>query len=302
MIAPQEWEGCFTAVVTPFQENGDLDIDAFKRNLDLLIQEGLDGAVIAGCTGESWMITNPEREKLFRIAVDTADGRCVIIGGPGQLTAADNIPFCRFAKDLGMDGVMLLPPPMVRPNVPEILQFYRTINDAVDIPVLVYNNPRRQGVDLSPDTLAQLAELDNVVAVKEASKDFGRVSDVIHLLGGRIRIFGGHSSYQGVPTVIMGADGWVGSLDTQLLGEEAISMYRLVKDGRIEDAVRIQYRCIAAEAALKGDQSGTFPAGLKYAMNLRGRPGGYARLPILPLTDEQKEYVEAALRGLNLIK
>ncbi len=301
MINPQDWQGCFTAIVTPFTKSGDLDTDAFSRNLDLLVKEGLDGAVVAGCTGESWMITDSEREQLFNLAVDVVDNKCVVIGGTGQLTAEGNIRFCRIAKKLGMDGVMILPPPMVHPNDEEIINFYNVISDTVDIPILVYNNPRRQGVDMQPDLLLKLADIRNVAAVKEASKDFGRVSDVIRKIGDKLRIFGGHSSYHGVSTVIMGADGWVGSLDTQLLGKDAIKMYRLVKEGELEKAVEIQYQCIAAEAAMKGKKSGTFPAGLKYAMNLRGRPGGYPRLPIVPLTDEQKEYVKGAMKKLNLI-
>jgi 4-hydroxy-tetrahydrodipicolinate synthase len=301
MINPQDWEGCFTAVVTPFKKNGDLDTEAFSRNLDLLIREGLDGAVIAGCTGESWMITDQEREDLFELAVEVANNRCVIIGGTGQLTAEENIHFCREAKEWGMDGVMILPPPMVHPNDKEIITFYNAISDTVDIPILVYNNPRRQGVDMPPELLLKLADIKNVVAVKEASKEFGRVFEVIRLIGGKLKIFGGHSSYQGVTTIMMGADGWVGSLDTQLLGEEAILMYKLIKNGEMEEAIRIQYRCIAAELALKGKQSGTFPAGLKYAMNLRGRPGGYPRLPILPLTEEQKAHVREVMKKLELI-
>ncbi len=301
MVNPQDWGGCFTAVVTPFKENGDLDKESFSRNLELLIGEGLDGAVVAGCTGESWMITDDEREELFELAVETADNRCVVIGGTGQLTAEGNIHFCRRAKKLGMDGVMILPPPMVHPNDNEIINFFSTISNTVDFPILVYNNPRRQGVDMPPELLLKLADIKNVAAVKEASKEFGRVFEVIRLVGRKLKIFGGHSSYQGVATIIMGADGWVGSLDTQLLGKEAIQMYKLIKEGKLEKAVQIQYRCIAAELALKGDQSGTFPAGLKYAMNLRGRPGGFPRLPILPLTNKQKAYVQKVMKELNLI-
>ncbi len=301
MVDPQDWAGCFTAVVTPFKENGDLDTEAFSQNLELLIEEGLDGAVVAGCTGESWMITDEEREELFELAVEVADNRCVVIGGTGQLTAAENIHFCRKAKELGMDGVMILPPPMVHPNDEEIITFYSTISDSVDIPILVYNNPRRQGVNMPPELLLKLADIQNVAAVKEAAKDFGRVFEVIRLVGPKLKIFGGHSSYQGVSTIIMGADGWVGSLDTQLLGKEAIQMYQLIKAGELDKAVEIQYRCIAAELALKGERSGTFPAGLKYAMNLRGRPGGFPRLPILPLTDDQKTYVKNVMTKLSLI-
>jgi len=295
------WKGCFTAVITPFKKNGDLDRKAFCRNLELLVEEGLDGVVIAGCTGESWLLSDEEKKELFRLSVDQIKGRMTVIGGASQITAEATIPLCQYAKKVGMDGVMILAPPMVHPNAREIYTYFETISDAVDMPILLYNNPRRQGVDLVPEIIRHLVRIKNIVAIKEASKDFMRVSEVIRLVGNKVRVFAGHSSMQGVQAVVMGAVGWVGSLDTQILGKEAIDMYDLVEKGEIEKAIKIQYKCIALEQGMKGKQAGTFPAGLKYAMNLRNRPGGYPRKPILPLTEQEKQYVKSLLRQLNLL-
>lgn len=301
MKNPNEWEGCFTAVVTPFKENGDLDKEAFCENIELLIQEGLDGAIVSGCTGEHWAMTDEEKKELFELCVEQAKGRIAVLGGTGQITAEGTVKLCHVAKDAGMDGVMILPPPIACPKEREIQVYFESISEAVDIPILLYNNPRRQGVDMTPDLVSKLADIANVVAVKESSKDFARVSELIHRVGRKIRVFGGHSSVQGLPLIVMGAVGWVGSLDSQLIGKNAIEMYKLAKEGKIEEAREIQYLCLAAEEGLDGTRAGTFPASLKYAMNLRKRPGGFPRRPILPPTEEQKKHTQTVLRKLSLI-
>lgn len=296
-----DWKGCFTAVVTPFKENGDLDKEAFCQNIELLIKEGLDGVVVAGCTGESWLLTNDEKRELFQLSVDLAKTKIPVIAGTGGITAEETIYLSLTAKKIGLDGIMVLPPPMLHLSEREHFVFFKSVSDSVDIPILVYNNPYRQAVDLLPEFISKIADLDNIVAVKESSKDFARVAEVIRVAGDRLRVFAGHSSMQGVPAVLMGASGWVGSMDTQLLGQEAMDMYDLLEKGDIEKAKKIQYRCIALEQGMKGKKIGTFPAGLKFAMNLRGRPGGYPRKPILPLTDEEKKSVENLLRQHNLL-
>ena len=301
MKNPNEWEGCFTAVVTPFKENGDLDKEAFCKNIELLIQEGLDGAIVSGCTGEHWAMNDDEKKELFHLCVEQAKGRIAVLGGTGKITAEDTIKLSRYAKDAGMDGVMVLPPPIAYPKEREMQVFFESISDAVDMPILLYNNPRRQGVDLTPSFVNKLADIANVVAVKESSKDFARVAELIHTVGHKIKVFGGHSSVQGLPIIVMGAVGWVGSLDTQLIGRDAMEMYKLAKEGKIEEARKIQYLCLAAEEALDGNRAGTFPGSLKHAMNLRKRPGGYPRKPILPPTEEQKKYTQSVLERLNLI-
>jgi len=200
-----------------------------------------------------------------------------------------------------MDGVMILPPAPVIPSQHEIFTFFETVANSVDIPILLYNNPKRQAVDISPELVVELADIKNVVAVKESSGDFLRVLEVIRVAGHKIRVFTGKSALRGVPAVIMGAVGWVGSADTQVMGREAVEMYSLAERGEIEKAREIQYRCITLDKGLGKIREGTDHAILKYAMNLRKRPGGYPRRPILPITEQEKQLVQALLRQLNLI-
>lgn len=297
-----EWRGVFIAVVTPFKENGDLDRDAFCQNLELLISEGCHGLIISGCTGESWSLSDDEVKEVFNLAVDQAKGRVTVIGGTGQITPAHTIKLTKYAKEARMDGVMILPPARRVITTPrEIIGYYQDISDAVDMPILMYNIVKRQGVDLTPELVNQLADIKNVVAIKESSDDYMRVLEDIRLSGDRIRVFTGHSAARGVPSVVMGADGWVASNDPQIMGKEAIDMFTYAENGDIEKARKIQYRCLTLDDGLRSGAAGSFPAFLKYAMNLRNRPGGYPRKPILPLLEAEKELVKKVLRDLDLL-
>jgi len=298
---PKEWKGCFIALVTPFKENGELDRGAFCENIELLINEGAHGVIVLGCTGESWAVSEEEAKELFEFAVKQANGRVTVLGGTGQITPEATIRLSRYAQEAGMDGVMILPPGRVLINQREILDYYQVVSDAVDMPILLYNIPKRQGIDLVPELVSKLAEIKNIAAIKESSNDYIRVLEDLRLCGDKIRVFTGHSAERGVPAIAMGAVGWVASIDPQIMGKEAIDMYYLVERGELEKAKQIQYRCLALQQGLRGGLAGTFPANLKYAMNLRNRPGGYPRKPILPPTNQEKEHIEKVLRDLNLL-
>jgi len=296
------WKGCFCAIITPFKKDGEVDRELFCKNIELLIDEGIDGIIVSGCTGESWTLSDEEKKELFELSVKQAKERIVVIGGTGALTAEHTIKLSQYAKTAGMDGIMVSAPGMIRLSEREIFTFYQDISNAVNIPILVYNVPKRQCVDINANLLSKLADIKNVFGVKESSDDYMRVLEDIRTCGDRLKVFTGHSAVRGVPSVLMGAVGWVSSVETQILGKEAISMFNLISEGKIEEAKRIQYRCIELDEGLRGRSVGTFPSFLKYAMNLVNRPGGYPRKPILPLTSEQGKYVELLLRKMNLLK
>ena len=300
-VSQKEWKGCFCAIVTPFKRNGEIDYELFSKNIDLLIKEGIHGIIVSGCTGESWTLSDDEKKELFELAVEVSNQEIVVIGGTGELSAQHTIKLSKYAKDAGMDGIMVLPPGMIRPNEREVFAYYQDISDAVDIPILVYNIPKRQGFDITTEFLNKLTDVKNVYAVKESSDDYMRVIEDIRICGDRLKVLTGHSAVRGVPAIIMGAVGWVSSVETQVMGKQAISMFDLVDNGKIEEAKKVQYRCIELDEGLRGGKAGTFPSFLKYAMNLLGRPGGFPRKPILPITPEQEKYVESLLKKMNLL-
>jgi 4-hydroxy-tetrahydrodipicolinate synthase len=294
-----QWEGNFNAAVTPFAADGAVDEAKFERNVSLLIDEGIDGIVVTGCTGEFWALSRDERVRLFGLAVRTAAGRVPIICGTSAIRATEVIELSRAAEKAGAQGVMITPPYYALPSQREILVHYQKVSDSIGLPILMYNIPKRQAVGIGHDLLQRLADVDRVVAIKQSAPGFDDVSDAVALVGDRIRVFAGHSVTRGFPAIAMGCDGYVSSVEPQVMGKDAIQLFRLSKTSP-EAARKLQYKCIALDNAIHGGV-GTFPASLKAAMNMLGRPGGYPREPLLPLTEEESGRLEDVLIKLALL-
>ena len=293
------WKGSFCALITPFKENEEVDEKLFRDNIELLISEGLDGIVISGCTGESWSLTKDDKKKIFKWGVEQARNRVTVIGGVGQIITKDVIELAQYAKEIHMNGVMILPPYYCLIKEREVIAHYKAVSDAVKIPILVYNIPRRTSINLDEKFLEKLADIDCVVAVKESSDDFVQTERTIKALKDRLVILPGHSAVRGFPLVLMGADGYVSSLESQVMGKEAISLYQLAVNREIEKGRAVQEKCLILDTEMR--KCGTFPANVKAAMNLRGRPGGFPRRPLLLPSKEEQEEIRKILTRLNLL-
>lgn len=296
-----DWKGCFVAVVTPFTASGDIDEAKFVKNLELLISEGIHGLVITGCTGESWALEPEERLRLFKLAVKTANKKVTVIAGTGGISTKKVSELSRAAMDAGSDGVMILPPYYAIPSLREVHEHYRYINDNAKAPIMLYNIPRRTGVNMTPEFYDELVKLEWIVAIKESSKEFVQLQDVIGHVGDKVTVLAGHSAERGVPALVMGCKGYVSSMETQIFGREAIQMYDLVKAGKMAEALKVQQRTHLLDAALR-NAVGTFPANTKTAMNLLGRPGGHVRPPLKDLTKVEEERCAEVLRQAGLLK
>jgi len=294
-----DWAGSFVAVVTPFDRQGEIDWGAFRKNLENLLAEGAYGLVVSGCTGESWSLSDDEKVELFKAAVDVAGENIPVIAGTGSLHTETVVELSRRARDAGAAGVMVLPPYYCRLGRLEILAHYRTISEEVEHPILLYNIPSRVGRDMTADLVSELAEIEWVVAIKESSDDYLRVQTLIREVGERINIFAGHSAERAVPSVLMGAKGFVSSMESQVIGKAAIGMYDLIQKGDLQGAAAIQLQTHRLDVEMR--TVGTFPANLKTAMNELGRPGGYPRGPLLELNNEQKARVREILEGCPLV-
>ncbi|MYW01699.1 dihydrodipicolinate synthase family protein, partial [Streptomyces sp. SID3343] len=207
-----DWHGYIPAVTTPFTSQGDLDLAAWDEQLEWFAAEGLDGVVIAGTTGEWYTLTPTERAELFTRAARQVRGRYTLLGGCNAYTAAAAIGHARAARAAGLDGILLTPPPYVVPNSREIVAFYAEVSAAVDIPVCVYNWPRGTGVDLDTDTLSALADIPNVVAIKNSTGDFGGFVRGLVALHERVRYFGITTDAVGAALMRgIGGDGLMGA-------------------------------------------------------------------------------------------
>ena len=163
------WRGNFCAAITPFAEDGALDEDRFARNLQLLVDEGIDGFVIAGHTGEAWALDATERFRIFEIAVAVVSGRVPVIGAVSAIRTGEAIALARGAEARRLDGVMMTAPAYAMVNETEILAHFQAVSDACALPMMLYNIPRRIGRDLSPELLVRATEIDRVVALKQSS-------------------------------------------------------------------------------------------------------------------------------------
>jgi len=298
-----DWRGYIPAVTTPFDADGALDLDAFRVLLDWMLAEGMHGVAVAGTTGEWFSMTPAERCDLFRVAAEVLGGRITVLAGCSSFTPQESIGYARSAKEAGCDGILLTAPPYVVPNDRELVAFYEAVSDAVELPICVYNWPRGTGVDMSPDLLARLAAIDNVVAIKNSTGNQAAQLATLFALSDRVRIFGVPANELGVLLVEhAGADGTIGA--GAVLGSDHPDFFNHLWAGRRAEALACGSRDRQFfESCWNPDFSPRFGsqfAILKAALDLRGVPGGHVRPPLLPLTDEEHGRVRRVLEELGI--
>ena len=292
-------KGVIPALTTPFRDDQSLDLGGLSRLIEAVIADGVDGVLVNGCTGESWAVGDEERASIFRTAVEVAAGRVPVVAGCSAISAREVIGKVRQAAEAGCDAVMISPPWYIMPSQDEILDHYQAVLEAIELPVLLYNIPRRTGVQLGVDAIDRLADHPKVIAVKESSKDWGILSAVIRRTGDRISVFAGYASYFGLAAITEGADGYIDSA-TPVFGRRSIAFYAAARDGDLATARRIQSEMADMLGEFFG--LGTFPASVKAALDLLGRPGGPPRDPIRPLTAEQRQTLRASMQRAGLLE
>jgi 4-hydroxy-tetrahydrodipicolinate synthase len=299
-----DWRGYIPAVTTTFAADGSLDLDGWARLVEWVVSEGVHGLVVAGSSGEWFALEPQERKELFAVARQQVGGRVPVLGCCNALRPLESLDFALEAAALGLDGIILAPPPYAVPNEDEIVAFYGRISGEVPLPLCLYNWPRGTGIDMRPELIARLADLDTVVAIKNSTSSLEAFLRAFFQLKERIRIFGFGTDELAI-TLIRdhGGDGTIGA--GAVLGHEHPSFYEAIWAGDLDAARRWGRRDQALfELAYNRDFSPKFASAqavLKAALNLRGLPGGYPRPPYLPLTDEQVERVRAFLAELDLL-
>ena len=293
-----EIKGVVPALTTPFREDRSLDLDAFRDLVETVIGDGVDGIVPNGCTGESWALDDKERGALFEAAVQQAAGRVPVVPGCGSTSARGAIAKVRQAEEAGCDAVMIQPPWYVMPSEPEVYDYYKEIIEASELPVMIYNIPRRTGINLSVELVDRLADEPKVIALKESSKDWLLLSQMIRRTSDRINVLAGYANLLGLAAISEGAVGYVDS-STPVLGRRSIEFYRAATAGDLVTARRLQSAMSNLNAGFFG--VGTFPAGIKVALDMLGRPGGWPRDPIKPLDADQRQKIREVLIKADLL-
>jgi 4-hydroxy-tetrahydrodipicolinate synthase len=292
-----DWQGVFVVSVTPFDQNGGFDEKSCRTLIDQFIREGVNGIIVAGSTGEWFALDNKERIRLFEIAANQVGGRVKLLGGTCAIRTRDAVELTTAAKNLGLDGVLLLPPPYVNPTEAEVLKFFEQVS-GVGLPIMMYNNPPRTQVNINAALGEKLCTFDSIVALKDSVKDLHQLSETITSLGDRLAIFCGIETYA-LSCLQRGADGIV-AMAPNIIGATAVGLYNHALSGNWREAVEVEaiidrlYR----EFYAPGHSAYVI---IKECMNLLGRPGGSPREPLLPLTDSARKNLKEVLQELNLI-
>lgn len=279
-----------TAMVTPFDENGEIDFAATRNLINYLIANGSDGLVVAGTTGESPTLTNEEKVKLFRFTVEVVNGRVPVIAGTGSNNTRESIELTMHAEDAGVDGIMLVAPYYNKPCQEGLYQHFKTIAAATSLPIMLYNIPGRSAVNMAVETVIRLSEVSNIVAIKEASGDLDAISEIIERTPESFSLYSGDDALT-IPVLSIGGTGVV-SVSAHVLGNEMQTMIRNFKIGNIQEAASNHRRLLPKMKALFAAPN---PSPVKAALNLKGIQVGGVRLPMIPLNEEQLYSLERAL-------
>ncbi len=293
-----ELKGVIPALTTPFREDRSLDLDGFCELVETVIADGVHGIVPNGCTGESWALDDDERAAIFKASVEQSAGRVPVVPGCGAMSAKAAIAKVRQAEKAGCDAVMIQPPWYVMPSEPEVYDYYKEIIEASELPIMIYNIPRRTGINLSVDLLDRLADEPKVIALKESSKDWLLLSQMIRRVADRVNVLCGYTYVLGLAAITEGAVGYVDS-STPVLGRLSIEFYEAAISGDTDTARSLQKAMSILNAGFFG--VGTFPAGIKVALDMLGRPGGWPRDPIKALDAEQREQIRDVLVSAGLL-
>jgi 4-hydroxy-tetrahydrodipicolinate synthase len=283
-----------TAAVTPFKPDLSVDFDAFARLCTHLVENGSDGVVVAGTTGEAPNLSDAERIELFATAVDAIGGGATVIAGTGTYSTEHSVHLTRRAHEVGVDGFLVVTPYYSKPPLEGIVRHFRAIADESDRPLVVYNIPQRVVVNLEPDTLARLAEIPTVRAVKQATTDLDQARRI--LADTDLELYAGNDDLI-LPFLELGGTGGI-FVFTHLVGTQVKELIRRFKEGDHEGAAAIEAELRPLIDALAVT---TNPIPVKAGLALLGHDVGGLRLPLVEATDEERDVVRGALERVGVL-
>jgi len=284
-----------TALITPFKD-GSVDETAFRAFVDWQIEEGTEGVIPCGTTGESPTLDHQEHMKVTEICIEAVDGRVPVIAGTGSNSTDEAIRLTRHAKEAGATAALVVTPYYNKPTQEGLYRHYEAINDAVDLPVLIYNIPGRSIVDMSVETMARLAELPNIVGVKDATSDLARPMLTRLAIGEDFCQLSGEDATI-VPFLAGGGVGCI-SVTANIAPRLCAQLHKSWRDGDMPAVMQMQDRLIPLHMAMFCETS---PGPVKYAAQLLGKCTGETRLPICEISETSKERVKQAMVGAGLL-
>ena len=289
------FQGSIVAIVTPFRD-GKLDEAALRHLLEFHLSNGTQGVVPCGTTGESPTLSHEEYERVIEVTVETVQRRIPVIAGTGFNSTDKTIEATRFAKKVGADGALIVTPYYNRPTPEGIYQHFAAVAKAVDIPIVVYNIPGRTGTNILPDTMARLATLDPVVAVKESTGSLQQVQEMIKLCGDKLTVLSG-DDWATLPLLSVGGKGVI-SVTANIAPRQVAAVIDEWEKGHVAAARELHYRLWPLHSTLFIETS---PTPVKTALGMMGKISPEVRLPLAPMLPHNRTKLEMALKDFGLL-
>jgi 4-hydroxy-tetrahydrodipicolinate synthase len=283
-----------TAIVTPFRADGSVDVERFRALASHLVENGSDGLVVTGTSGESPTLSDEERFQLYEAAVDEVGGRATVVAGTGTYSTEHSVHLTARAHEIGVDGVLIVTPYYNKPPVRGIVEHFKAIAEVTDRPIVVYNIPARVVLNLETEALAKLGEIPTVKAVKQANPDLGRARAIVDL---GLDLYAGDDDLV-FPFLTLGGAGGV-CVHTHVVGPQVKEMVRKYRDGDVEGARALDEEVRPSIELLR---IVTNPIAIKCALNLLGHEVGGLRLPLVEATEAEREAVRGCLERLGLLQ
>ena len=289
-------KGCGTALVTPFKSDTQLDLEAFRKLIRWQLDSGIHFLVPSGTTGESVTLNEEEYRKVIRTCVETAAGAVPVVAGAGTNNTAQAIHLATIAQQEGADALLAVVPYYNKPTQEGLVLHFSKIAESISLPVVLYNVPGRTIINITAETALRLAQVDNIIALKEASGDLGQVMQILNRRPSDFVVLSGDDSLT-LPIMAMGGEGII-SVASNLIPAEMSQMVDLALSGKWEEAKTLHYRYLDL-MELNFIESSPIP--VKYALSRMGKLEEAYRLPLCPLSDPSKKVMDQELDKLNLV-
>lgn len=289
-------EGIIPAVVSPVDAGGNIREAPFRQLLNYLIDNGVHGLFINGSQGEFYALTIEEKQRVLEIAVDEVNGRVPVYAGVGAITTREAVKLAKMAEEIGAQALSAITPYYIKPDEDELYEYYKDIAESVSIPVLLYANPSRTNVSLSVRLVSRLAEIDNIVGIKDSSGDLTLTGEYIRLLSHKgFQVLAGRDTLI-LGTLVYGGTGAIAAT-ANVVPRLVVSIYESFKKGDLKTALEAQYKLAPLRIAF---DLGTFPVVIKEAVKLIGFDLGSAIRPIKEISLEKREELKKILIDLGL--
>lgn len=288
------FKGSATAMITPFTADGKVNYQALGRMIEYQIENGTDALVVLGTTGEPATMTENEKEEVMRFTVEKTAGRAKIIFGSGSNCTAHAVEASKKAEALGADGLLVVTPYYNKCTQNGIYEYYKAVNDAVNIPIVCYNVPARTGVNILPETMGRIALLKNIAGIKEACGNMEQIMHTMREIRGKCEMYSG-DDHLNVPILAIGGAGLI-SVVSNALPKQIKQIYEYVTANDLKSAAELQDKLLPFTDAMFVEVN---PIPVKAAADMLGLEGGIPRAPLTELEPTHKEQVKSALRALG---